>query len=272
MRVHAAARLHLRHGVQKRLRPANLGTGGLTCFLNVLTAVMRIDRVCVPCRAASLEDRHGFYAHLITTLRPLKHLPAFSQLSKRLARIARAHDDHSIHALDALDLGTDTAFQNSEHCRFCWHKAFHHHSHRAGLAPPQVALCNKGDIDATFRLVPPETAVGKRFSFQPQSGTLRVGESLNIHVRFCCEVLGAFSNRFSWRIDGCLEDLTLDVKGNMVSVASRRSARKAEHVFKCLRPFFWCRSFAGSRFSKDEKRPARKGQDVSSQNESDEEI
>jgi hypothetical protein len=119
-----------------------------------------------------------------------------------------------------------------------------------------VALCNKGDIDATFRLVPPETAVGKRFSFQPHYGTLRVGESLNIHVRFCCEVLGAFSNRFSWRIDGCLEDLTLDVKGNMVSVASSRPFVRKANTSSSVCGHSLARSSAGSRFIKDYKRAA----------------
>ena len=44
---------------------------------------------------------------------------------------------------------------------------------RATRAVLQVVLENKGDIEAAYSLVPPDTLFGPKFTFAPSSGVLR---------------------------------------------------------------------------------------------------
>lgn len=47
----------------------------------------------------------------------------------------------------------------------------------------QVILCNKGDIDAVFRLVLPNTQFGPQFSFYPSQGIVIPGGYQAIQVK-----------------------------------------------------------------------------------------
>ena len=46
----------------------------------------------------------------------------------------------------------------------------------------QVILCNKGDIDAVFKLIPPNTQFGPQFSFTPAQGIVIPGGYQAIQV------------------------------------------------------------------------------------------
>ena len=47
----------------------------------------------------------------------------------------------------------------------------------------QVVLCNKGDIDAVFQLLPSDTQFGPQFSFSPAQGIVIPGGFQAIQVK-----------------------------------------------------------------------------------------
>jgi len=47
----------------------------------------------------------------------------------------------------------------------------------------QVVLCNKGDIDAVFQLLPSDTQFGPQFSFSPAQGIVIPGGYQAIQVK-----------------------------------------------------------------------------------------
>ena len=57
---------------------------------------------------------------------------------------------------------------------------------------------------------------GPKFSFSPDRGTLAVGESHNIEVTFCSEILGEFSEHFNFKLHGSDEPLSVHFKGHVV--------------------------------------------------------
>ena len=80
----------------------------------------------------------------------------------------------------------------------------------------EVELLNRGEIEAEFRLVPPQSTFGQQFRFEPDSGVLGVGEALPVRVLFESDTLGEFSESFSWEIKGASENLVLDFRGRVV--------------------------------------------------------
>ncbi len=48
----------------------------------------------------------------------------------------------------------------------------------------QVILCNKGDIDAVFKLLPLDTQFGPQFSFYPAQGIVIPGGYQAIQVKY----------------------------------------------------------------------------------------
>ena len=80
----------------------------------------------------------------------------------------------------------------------------------------EVELLNRGEIEAEFRLVPPQSTFGQHFRFEPDSGVLGVGEALPVRVLFESDILGEFSESFSWEIKGASESLVLDFRGRVV--------------------------------------------------------
>ena len=80
----------------------------------------------------------------------------------------------------------------------------------------EIELQNRGEIEAEFALVPPSTEFGTKFSFEPSSGVLDVGEVQTIQVTFASDRLGEFSENFLWAITGSSEMLTLDFKGRVI--------------------------------------------------------
>ncbi|NXL40228.1 HYDIN protein, partial [Glaucidium brasilianum] len=57
----------------------------------------------------------------------------------------------------------------------------------------QVTLFNKGVIDAVFNLVPPATALGSCFTFQPQKGIIFPDGLQAIRISFSSTILGEFT-------------------------------------------------------------------------------
>lgn len=80
----------------------------------------------------------------------------------------------------------------------------------------EVELQNRGKIDAEFRLVLPETILGSKFSFEPDTGLLTAGEIQTIKVKLLSDVLGSFDEVFKWSIKGSSVPLTLQFTGRVV--------------------------------------------------------
>ena len=96
---------------------------------------------------------------------------------------------------DVLDIGD--VFVNSEHSY-------------------TLTLENHGDIVADFDLKPSETPFGPKFTFSPDSGSLAVGDSQEIEVKFCSEILGEFSEHFHFHLRGTSRPLSAHFKGHVV--------------------------------------------------------
>ncbi|CAH3179307.1 unnamed protein product, partial [Porites evermanni] len=98
-------------------------------------------------------------------------------------------------SLDTLDIGN--VFINSQHSY-------------------EVILCNKGDIDAVFRLVLPNTQFGPQFSFYPSQGIVIPGGYQAIQVCFCSPILGDFNEVFQFEVEGSPEQLELKILGSVI--------------------------------------------------------
>ncbi len=79
----------------------------------------------------------------------------------------------------------------------------------------EVELQNRGKIDVDYRLVPPGTAFGSKFSFEPPSGRLSGGQIEVIKVKLLSDLLGTFNEVFSWQIKGSSQPLSLQFKGRV---------------------------------------------------------
>ena len=80
---------------------------------------------------------------------------------------------------------------------------------------------NRGEIEATFKLIVNDTPFGRMFKFDMESGTLGVGERLNFTVTFMSDILGEFSETFKFRLEGSTELLPLNFKGHVVAPTFR---------------------------------------------------
>jgi hydrocephalus-inducing protein len=96
---------------------------------------------------------------------------------------------------DVLDIGD--VFVNSEHIY-------------------TLTLENHGDIVADYELRPSETPFGPKFTFTPEAGSLAVGDSHEIEVKFCSEILGEFSEHFHFHLRGTSQPLSSHFKGHVV--------------------------------------------------------
>ena len=68
----------------------------------------------------------------------------------------------------------------------------------------QVILCNKGDIDAVFKLIPPNTQFGPQFSFTPEQGIVIPGGYQAIQVKsilfFFCNILNILNIKWNLKM------------------------------------------------------------------------
>lgn len=70
---------------------------------------------------------------------------------------------------------------------------------------------NKGDIDASYALVPSNTLFGPKFTFNPSSGQLLPDGLQAIQISFSSSTLGNFNEEFLWEVDGSPDPLKLRI-------------------------------------------------------------
>lgn len=76
---------------------------------------------------------------------------------------------------------------------------------------------NQGEIEAKFELVPNETPFGRMFHFSVERGVLDVGGRMPFQVTFCSAILGEFSEKFRWKLEGSTELHHIDFTGHVMS-------------------------------------------------------
>ena len=84
-----------------------------------------------------------------------------------------------------------------------------------GSSAVHACIC-RGQIPAQFKLLPFDSPYASKFSFRPREGTLDVGEVKTIRVQLQSDLLGTFSDTFTWSLNGSLEALKLQFKGSIV--------------------------------------------------------
>ena len=80
----------------------------------------------------------------------------------------------------------------------------------------EVELLNRGEIEAEYRLTPPTSEFGRKFTFEPSAGVLSVGQVQLVTVTFSSDVLGDFAESFDWQIIGSSKSLSLDFRGRVI--------------------------------------------------------
>uniref|UniRef100_A0A8C4S4T7 HYDIN axonemal central pair apparatus protein n=1 Tax=Erpetoichthys calabaricus TaxID=27687 RepID=A0A8C4S4T7_ERPCA len=80
----------------------------------------------------------------------------------------------------------------------------------------EVLLTNKGFISAVFCLVPPDSAVGACFSFNPSKGIIHPGGFQAIQVELCSKILGVFKEDFYFSVDGSSQNICVTFRGCIV--------------------------------------------------------
>jgi len=66
----------------------------------------------------------------------------------------------------------------------------------------ELVMANVGPIDAMFTLIPPTSALGRCFQFNPSEGILMPGGHQAVSVTFSCQVVGDFEEDFLFQVDG----------------------------------------------------------------------
>ncbi|XP_029465095.1 hydrocephalus-inducing protein homolog [Rhinatrema bivittatum] len=80
----------------------------------------------------------------------------------------------------------------------------------------EAILANKGYIEASFILMPPLTALGSGFMFNPSEGVILPGGHQLIQIIFSSSLLGEFTEVFMFRVDGSLEPISLTIRGCII--------------------------------------------------------
>ncbi|XP_064242899.1 hydrocephalus-inducing protein homolog isoform X1 [Passer domesticus] len=77
----------------------------------------------------------------------------------------------------------------------------------------EAVLFNNGPIEAPFKLIPPSTAMGSCFTFQPQEGIVAPSTLQAISVSFCPTILGQFEEEFCFDVSESPEPVTFTIRG-----------------------------------------------------------
>nr|XP_033799169.1 hydrocephalus-inducing protein homolog isoform X3 [Geotrypetes seraphini] len=80
----------------------------------------------------------------------------------------------------------------------------------------EAVLSNKGYIDAIFTLIPPSTALGSGFLFNPSEGIILPDGHQVIEITFSTSKLGDFTEVFMFNVDGSPEPVNLTIKGCVI--------------------------------------------------------
>ncbi|XP_050835037.1 hydrocephalus-inducing protein homolog [Serinus canaria] len=80
----------------------------------------------------------------------------------------------------------------------------------------EAYLVNKGPVEASFKLIPPTTAMGSCFTFVPQEGTVAPHKLQAIQFSFCPTILGKFEEEFCFEVTESPEPLIFTVRGSVM--------------------------------------------------------
>ncbi|CAM5150043.1 unnamed protein product [Eretmochelys imbricata] len=80
----------------------------------------------------------------------------------------------------------------------------------------EAILYNKGAIDALFNLIPPSTALGACFTFDPKEGIILPGGLQAIQISFSSTILGEFTEEFKFSVNGAPEPVILTIRGCVI--------------------------------------------------------
>ncbi|CAN8186584.1 unnamed protein product [Coccothraustes coccothraustes] len=80
----------------------------------------------------------------------------------------------------------------------------------------EAYLVNKGPIEASFKLIPPTTAMGSCFTFLPQEGIVAPQKLQVIKVTFCPTILGEFEEKFCFHVTESPKPVTFTVRGSVM--------------------------------------------------------
>ncbi|XP_039769505.1 hydrocephalus-inducing protein homolog isoform X2 [Ornithorhynchus anatinus] len=80
----------------------------------------------------------------------------------------------------------------------------------------EAILSNKGGIDALFNLIPPSTALGSCFTFNPNEGIIEPGGVQAIQISFSSAILGEFKEHFLFNVNGSPEPVKLTIRGCVI--------------------------------------------------------
>ncbi|RNF21339.1 hydin-like protein [Trypanosoma conorhini] len=83
----------------------------------------------------------------------------------------------------------------------------------------QVAIMNKGCIEARYVVLPQDTLMGRKFVFQPVEGVLAPGTEGTLFIQLQSDLVGLISETFRIHLHGSLEDLTLRIRGSVTGPA-----------------------------------------------------
>ncbi|CAE7277756.1 HYDIN, partial [Symbiodinium sp. KB8] len=82
----------------------------------------------------------------------------------------------------------------------------------------ELTLVNKGEIPCHWAVRDPASqGQGRQFGFEPSAGTLPVGGSVPIVVRFSSRVLGEFAEVFEFELEGSRDLLRVEFRGHVVA-------------------------------------------------------
>ncbi|NXK33470.1 HYDIN protein, partial [Piprites chloris] len=83
----------------------------------------------------------------------------------------------------------------------------------------EAILTNKGPVKACFKLIPPTTAYGSCFTFQPQQGIVPPHGILPIQIFFSSTTLGEFYEEFQFDVTASPKPVNLNIRGHVTGLS-----------------------------------------------------
>ncbi|XP_008833211.1 hydrocephalus-inducing protein homolog [Nannospalax galili] len=80
----------------------------------------------------------------------------------------------------------------------------------------EAILCNKGSIDALFNMIPPTSALGACFVFDPKEGIIGPGGVQAVQISFSSDILGHFEEEFLIDVNRAPEPVKLTIRGCVI--------------------------------------------------------
>ncbi|XP_073911808.1 hydrocephalus-inducing protein homolog [Castor canadensis] len=80
----------------------------------------------------------------------------------------------------------------------------------------EAVLSNKGSIDALFNVMPPSSALGACFGFNPKEGIIEPSGIQAVQISFSSTILGHFEEEFLINVNGSPEPVKLTIRGCVI--------------------------------------------------------